>query len=239
MKKILDTIRLKWAEYLLELIVIVIGILGAFILNNWNDQRKEQGQQKKLLNKLRIELNADVNRFLEMDSIYTSWIEQSEKIINLLHSGSTNSISSIEDYLVGQASLYDITVNRITFDEMLNTGAVYKLHSENLSHKISEYYEYANVHAGKRNRDNQELYGYILASMKGDGINRIIRLSYQVNLEHMDWDWLLDPSSDHYKELESRTYWVNHALIGNKEVILQLRIKAEELIQKISTSVKK
>ena len=53
MKKILETLKRKWAEYLLEIIVIMIGILGAFTLNNWNERRKESKQKVIILTHLK------------------------------------------------------------------------------------------------------------------------------------------------------------------------------------------
>jgi hypothetical protein len=61
MKKILEILKHKWAEYLLEIAVIMIGILGAFSLNTWNDNRLEMKLEEKLLEALRKEIRININ----------------------------------------------------------------------------------------------------------------------------------------------------------------------------------
>jgi|GEM_PF-1208688 len=55
MQKILKTLKLKWAEYLLEIIVIIIGILGAFLLNSWGENVQSSRSEQRLLTGLRSE----------------------------------------------------------------------------------------------------------------------------------------------------------------------------------------
>ena len=63
MKRILTTLSLKWPEYLLELVVIVAGILGAYALNNWNEREKDQKLVMSYLQLLDKDLNADIEHF--------------------------------------------------------------------------------------------------------------------------------------------------------------------------------
>ena len=60
MKKILETLKHKWAECLLEIFVIIIGILGAYALNEWNNRRERLKDEINMLGEIQLGLQSDL-----------------------------------------------------------------------------------------------------------------------------------------------------------------------------------
>jgi len=71
MKRILSTLKEKWPEYILEILVITIGILGAFLLNNWNEQKKDKQKAIKLL----VDYRDDLGKDTIMLKYYIDWLD--------------------------------------------------------------------------------------------------------------------------------------------------------------------
>ena len=59
MNKILEHLRENWIRHGFETLVVVVGIVVAFGLNNWNENRKERKKEKELLEELVINLEAN------------------------------------------------------------------------------------------------------------------------------------------------------------------------------------
>jgi hypothetical protein len=80
MKQILHTLKEKWPEYLLEIVVLVIGIYGAFELSNYGDAQARQRAEVEILKGCKTELLADL-RDIELN---VSELQKSLQSITLL-----------------------------------------------------------------------------------------------------------------------------------------------------------
>jgi len=80
MRKILETLKRKWTEYLLEIIVIIIGILGAFTLNNWNENRLNKDEVDGYLGQIKDELTLDIVKYNYDLKVSSTAIEYLNKV---------------------------------------------------------------------------------------------------------------------------------------------------------------
>ena len=56
MKKILQNLKENWITYGFETLVVIVGILGAFALNNWNENRKRNLDEQAVLQLLKEDM---------------------------------------------------------------------------------------------------------------------------------------------------------------------------------------
>lgn len=60
MKRILSTLKEKWPEYFLEILVLIIGVYGAFELSNYGENRDRRRAELEILKGCKTELVTDL-----------------------------------------------------------------------------------------------------------------------------------------------------------------------------------
>ncbi len=137
MKKIINHLKENWIRHGFETLVVVAGILGAFVLNNWNEQRKQEKLEIQYLDRLTVDLSNDI-------AYYNRRITDSEALI--------------EDH---REFIHQLYQKQSSFDDIKNLFANIMWNSEQLISQNSTYIELIN--SGKLNIfRNQELKGSII-----------------------------------------------------------------------------
>lgn len=87
MKRILTTLSQKWPEYLLEILVITVGILGAFALNNWNENQKTKDKEIRMLTEIAQGLIADISDVQTNLAYHKEALQSQNSVIEWMDSG--------------------------------------------------------------------------------------------------------------------------------------------------------
>ena len=88
-KKLADDNKpLKYVRYAIgEIVLVVIGILIALQINNWNEERKAKIDEHELLKELIVNLNSNVEEFNQNINVQKSTIESIDLILDHLEKG--------------------------------------------------------------------------------------------------------------------------------------------------------
>ena len=140
MKRLFKTFAEKWPEYLLEILVITLGILGAYVLNNWNETRKSRIATKEALVNVLEDLRADSIQFqFHYNNSDRLAINLNKTIDILLNEGSNDSL----EYYFNRSKGYVIAVvQNSAFQSMNQRGLVPNITDEELRYKLMRYYDY-------------------------------------------------------------------------------------------------
>jgi hypothetical protein len=135
---IIKHLRLEWFRYGFETLAVVIGILAAFALENWNDERKSADQTSIFLNNISSNLSEDIEELQALMVHLDTSIIRAESLITSYKQGSFNEFDATVyiGWLNVEKSFH---VNRSGIDALINSGRL-DLLSPDLTYALQQYY---------------------------------------------------------------------------------------------------
>ena len=138
----------KFSKYLIyaigEIVLVVIGILIALSINNWNNVRQDRKQEKSYLIDIKTNLLSDKNSA----NYYINWNIEKIAIIDTLMQLLNTATSSTDymEYLLSNATTLNsfATFDPVStaFDNMTESDNISIVQNNELRNQLSEYYSY-------------------------------------------------------------------------------------------------
>lgn len=142
LRKLGHLIRTNWQAYLLEIIVVIIGITISFSLNNLkekNDRKKlELAYQVSLLN----DIHADTEELERVIDETRQVIEKATRVISIVEENKLQRINTPEflEDIRGVLGRPAFISKDITFSDMKSSGNIQLIRDMKLKNLIFEYY---------------------------------------------------------------------------------------------------
>lgn len=134
MKKILQHLKTDWYKYVIELLVITAGIVGAFALNNWNENRKDREREQAILGQLRTEFTSNLDQLDEKIEIRDRMRSAALHLMSYIDESDRRNLDSINLHLAW-------TFPYTTFDPIVNdlasSGNLRIIQSDSLKQMLS------------------------------------------------------------------------------------------------------
>jgi hypothetical protein len=125
-----------------EIVLVVIGILIALQINNWNESRKNEKEQYFILNKIQSDIATDIKSILLSQQGLELKIKNYIFCLEVL---GDKRIATKEEFITKFGSILGLTYfdqNKTTFNNLVSSGKLELISNKTLSNSIVSYYTF-------------------------------------------------------------------------------------------------
>ncbi|WP_339704446.1 DUF6090 family protein [Algoriphagus aquimarinus] len=228
----------KYFKYAIgEIILVVIGILIALQINNWNQSRNQSKKELLLLSNLKNDIKEDIIILKQQDSIFLVFQNNGAIGIELFNLAKTvKDIDSVAK-LVPEGLWNELYINNNTYNEMINSGNMYTMQNKALQKLITRYY--LNAEANKNYiKEANNLQDYLYNRVSDINPFKLLTSQFnniQVNVKLADTTWINDQNSSTY--LAVANFLKSNQEVNNiyrRSVYRRNKEKAEILLKDIT-----
>lgn len=123
-----------------EIVLVVVGILIALQVNNWNEERVEQRQIREYVLSLAGDLQSDMEMLEPVEKQISVLIDKSKRFADYVQGKALSEISNIDLFIFIRSPSYrPFEWNRAALEQLKNSGALRQIKNQQLVKMISEY----------------------------------------------------------------------------------------------------
>ena len=214
----------KYLKYAIgEIVLVVIGILIALSINNWNEERKEKLKEQKILLQMKETLLDDIESkrpFSILETAITSSAIISEHLEN------KKPYNDSLDYHFGNLPAFTLFMPNMSAYDNLSTIGFDRISNDSLRARYQKiykfYYKLVGLHSNDTSKKLADDFGQIYLN------------------KFSDYTWLAHAKPVNYEELQSDHYFkelVKHNMQSKSEFLqwrLDTRKEIEEVIKIIN-----
>jgi hypothetical protein len=142
MKVIFSHVKEHWIKYSLETLVVMMRILGAYALNNWNELRKDEKIELEIYGELNASLKSDSVKLVETIRRLGLCTDGLEKVINN-NLADVIKANNLEDLLNNiMEGAYSFFPKYGTWQQITNNNQMYLLNAKGMKSKLVDLYDY-------------------------------------------------------------------------------------------------
>ena len=161
-----------------EIFLVVIGILIALQINNWNTNKQETQELHSYLQNIKKNLKEDLTNIEEIKERRDSSIVRSKRFMDIINKEELTYIHFDRIIELSHRIFRDFEFipNTSGIEALKNSGFLRKLHGTNLEEKLNEYYNIVNKILREETSLNNTIENLQILTVNNDVLQQLVRL---------------------------------------------------------------